>query len=72
MHDVDITETTGHADHWRADLDGLPDAVPLIRYPIRWHRVEAEPGRFDWSATDRALEQCDEQLQGRVLQGLLG
>ncbi len=26
-----------------------------LRYPVRWHRVEAEPGRFDWSTSDAAL-----------------
>jgi len=26
-----------------------------VRYPVRWHRIEGEPGVFDWSATDEVL-----------------
>ena len=55
LQDVDITETTGHDAQWRADLDRLPGTVRQVRYPIRWHRVEPEPGRYDWAATDRVL-----------------
>ena len=55
-HDRDVAETTGHDARWRDDLALLRRAgVRRLRYPIRWHRVEAEPGRFDWSATDDVL-----------------
>ena len=54
--DVDLTETTGHATRWRQDLDLVGSCgVSRLRYPIRWHRVEPEPGRFDWAATDEVL-----------------
>jgi hypothetical protein len=29
-------------------------------FPIRWHRLEPAPGRFDWSDTDAALEHLRE------------
>ena len=55
-HDRDIVETTGHDVCWRQDLELLASAgVRRLRYPVRWHRVEAEEGTFDWSGTDRVL-----------------
>jgi len=55
-HDRDVTETTGHDTRWCTDLDLLRRAgVRRLRYPIRWHRVEDDEGRFDWSATDDVL-----------------
>jgi beta-glucosidase/6-phospho-beta-glucosidase/beta-galactosidase len=55
-HDVDVAETTGHAARWRADVDSvLAAGVRAFRYPVRWHRVEAEPGTFDWRHTDEVL-----------------
>ena len=55
-HDVDVAETTGHAERWRADLALLAACgVTRLRYPVRWHRIEAEPGRYDWRATDEVL-----------------
>jgi beta-glucosidase/6-phospho-beta-glucosidase/beta-galactosidase len=54
--DVDVLETTGHAASWRRDLELLAaSGVSECRYPIRWHRVESTPGRFDWTETDRVL-----------------
>jgi beta-glucosidase/6-phospho-beta-glucosidase/beta-galactosidase len=54
--DVDITETTGHAVRWREDLELLrASGVDRVRYPVRWHRIEAEPATFDWAATDEVL-----------------
>jgi beta-glucosidase/6-phospho-beta-glucosidase/beta-galactosidase len=56
-HDRDVFETTEHDQRWRADLALLEDAgVTRLRYPIRWHRVEATPGAFDWTQTDEVLE----------------
>ncbi|HKH55250.1 MAG TPA: family 1 glycosylhydrolase [Propionibacteriaceae bacterium] len=54
-YDVDLLETTGHTERWREDLDALIPLVGSVRYPIRWHRVEPQPGRFDWSMTDETL-----------------
>jgi beta-glucosidase/6-phospho-beta-glucosidase/beta-galactosidase len=55
-HDVDIVETSGHDARWREDLALMREAgVTRLRYPIRWHRIEPAPGRFDWRATDAVL-----------------
>lgn len=55
-HDRDVAETTGHDRRWREDLELLRSTgVRRLRYPIRWHRVESEPGSFDWSETDRVM-----------------
>jgi len=54
---VDSLETTGHAERWESDLDGVLRAgVRHLRYPLRWQRIEPAPGRFEWSETDRVLE----------------
>lgn len=56
QHDVDIVETTRHSEMWRADLALLrASGVTTLRYPIRWHRIERDPGRYDWDATDEVL-----------------
>ncbi len=55
-HDVDVMESTDHVARWRSDLALLRAAgVSTLRYPVRWHRVEAVRGVYDWSATDEVL-----------------
>jgi beta-glucosidase/6-phospho-beta-glucosidase/beta-galactosidase len=55
-HDRDVVESTGHDLRWRDDLALLAAAgVDRLRYPIRWHRIEARPGELDWSHTDEVL-----------------
>ncbi len=54
--DVDILETSGHVDRWREDLALLrAHGVTRLRYPIRWHRIEARPGTYDWAHTDEVM-----------------
>ena len=54
--DTDVAETTAHVARWREDIDLLRKCgVAELRYPIRWHRVEREPGCFDWRSTDEML-----------------
>jgi len=54
--DVDVAETTGHVARWKADLELLASTgVTRVRYPVRWHRIERERGRFDWRQTDEVL-----------------
>jgi beta-glucosidase/6-phospho-beta-glucosidase/beta-galactosidase len=53
---VDLVELTGHAARWREDLDRMLAAgVRHLRYPLRWQRIEREPGRYDWAETDAVL-----------------
>ena len=55
-HDTDVTQTTGHDRRWREDIALLQHAgVRQLRYPVLWHRVESEPGRYDWRHTDEVL-----------------
>lgn len=55
-HDRDVVETTEHDVRWRDDLRLLAAShVRDLRYPLRWHRIEPEPGRFDWRHTDEVL-----------------
>jgi beta-glucosidase/6-phospho-beta-glucosidase/beta-galactosidase len=54
---TDLLEVTGHSERWRDDLDELlGTGVRHLRYPLRWPQIQPEPGRFDWSETDRVLE----------------
>ncbi len=55
-HGIDVAETTGHDRQWRADLDRmLSTGVTTLRYPLRWHRIEASPGHYDWREPDAVL-----------------
>jgi beta-glucosidase/6-phospho-beta-glucosidase/beta-galactosidase len=54
--DTDGFETTGHHLRWKEDIELLRSCgVRQLRYPIRWHRIEEEPGIFDWRGTDQVL-----------------
>jgi beta-glucosidase/6-phospho-beta-glucosidase/beta-galactosidase/glycosyltransferase involved in cell wall biosynthesis len=56
LHGVDVADTTGHTRHWRRDIDAAARAgARTMRYPIKWHRIEAEPGRYDFAETDAVL-----------------
>jgi beta-glucosidase/6-phospho-beta-glucosidase/beta-galactosidase len=51
-----VAETTGHTARWRADLELLLGCgVTRLRYPIRWHRIQADRRTFDWRETDEVL-----------------
>src|SRR2546421_6975385 len=54
---LDEYELTEHYDRWEEDLQLIADlGVPAARYGIPWYRVCPEPGRYDWSWTDRVLD----------------
>jgi beta-glucosidase/6-phospho-beta-glucosidase/beta-galactosidase len=58
----DSFDTTGHARHRLTDLDAVvAHGVRHIRYPLRWHRIEPEAGRFDWTETDQVMDQLRER-----------
>ena len=55
-HDRDVVETTDHHVRWKDDLRLMASChVKQLRYPLRWHRIEPERGRFDWAHTDEVL-----------------
>ena len=55
-HGVDVAETSQHASRWRTDLEhDLEAGVTRFRWPLRWHRIEAVPGTYDWSEPDAVL-----------------
>jgi beta-glucosidase/6-phospho-beta-glucosidase/beta-galactosidase len=61
-HDADIVETSGHHRLWRDDLALMRRlGATRLRYPIRWHRIEASPGRYRWSETDAVMEHMREE-----------
>ena len=60
-YDVDLSETSGHQQVWQEDLSALRGFVSQVRYPIRWHRVEPEPGQFNWAATDAVMSRLGDQ-----------
>lgn len=65
---LDQTRLSGH-DGRLDDLDRFAElGLRAIRYPALWERIEPEPGRFDWRATDTALE----RLRGVGVRPILG
>ncbi len=54
---IDVLDVTGSGS-WTADLEHLLGAgVRHLRVPLRWPRIEPEPGAFHWAETDRLLGQ---------------
>ncbi|CAN5193356.1 family 1 glycosylhydrolase [soil metagenome] len=61
-HDRDVLETTEHVKRWRDELDLLEGSgVRRLRYPVRWHRIEAKPGVYDWSSIDEVMGDLSER-----------
>ncbi|WP_235008078.1 family 1 glycosylhydrolase [Microbacterium timonense] len=56
LRPIDEYELTEHYTQWRTDLD-LASGVgaEFLRWGIPWHRVNPEPGRWDWGWTDRVI-----------------
>ena len=58
---LDEYELQQHYRLWREDFDLAADVgFSMIRYGIPWYRLEPEPGRFDWSFTDRVIPYLQE------------
>jgi len=50
---TDILGTTRHIERWEADLQLLQSAsLTQLRYSVPWHRIEHEPGMYDFSWLD--------------------
>ncbi|HSI21023.1 MAG TPA: beta-galactosidase [Verrucomicrobiae bacterium] len=49
----DVLATTAHDKRFRSDLRRVKEAgVTFVRCPVPWHRIEREPGRYDWKWLD--------------------
>ena len=56
LRPIDEYELTEHYTRWRGDLDLAADVdAEFLRWGIPWHRVNPEPGRWDWGWTDRVI-----------------
>lgn len=54
---LDIVEATGHARFCTSDYASLrKQDIRLARDGLRWHRIEAKPGTYDWSSLLPMLE----------------
>jgi beta-glucosidase/6-phospho-beta-glucosidase/beta-galactosidase len=54
---LDEYELTDHYRRWREDLDLMAElGVPAARYGVPWHRIQPEPGRWEWRHADEPLE----------------
>jgi beta-glucosidase/6-phospho-beta-glucosidase/beta-galactosidase len=50
---TDILGTTRHIERWEADLQLLRSAsLTQLRYSVPWHRIEREPGAYDFTWLD--------------------
>lgn len=53
---LDLIAATGHDAHAAADYRQLgAHGIATVRDGVRWHRVEPEPGHYDWSSLDPML-----------------
>ncbi|MEV0616780.1 family 1 glycosylhydrolase [Nonomuraea sp. NPDC050404] len=58
---VDEYELTQHYEQWHGDLALAREAgATQIRYGVPWHRVQPEPGTWDWSWLDRVVGRLTE------------
>lgn len=50
-HRLDLVAATRHQDHAAADYAALAShGIRTVRNGLRWHLIEASPGRYDWSS----------------------
>ena len=55
-HDTDVLETTRHLDLFQHDLESVAQSgIRTLRYPVPWHRIEREPGAYDWLWMDSVM-----------------
>jgi beta-glucosidase/6-phospho-beta-glucosidase/beta-galactosidase/glycosyltransferase involved in cell wall biosynthesis len=55
---VDQFEWTQHERFWKEDLTRAKEELGIthLRYAMPWHKIEIEPGKFDWSYADQRVE----------------
>src|SRR3954467_13022088 len=53
---LDEYELTDHYRRWSADLDLIAElGVSVARYGIPWHRINPQPGVWNWESADGPL-----------------
>jgi beta-glucosidase len=58
---IDEYELTEHYQRWHADLGLAVEAgAELVRWGVPWHRIQPEPGRWDWGWLDRVMDRYAE------------
>ncbi|HYJ90014.1 MAG TPA: family 1 glycosylhydrolase [Pyrinomonadaceae bacterium] len=61
---LDEFELMGHYKHWREDLSlGHELGLKAMRWGAPWYKIEPEPGKFDWSWTDKVIPFIVEELK---------
>lgn len=69
---LDEYELMGHYENWRVDLDLCSElGLKALRWGVPWYRVEAEPGKFDWSWVDEVLAYLIDELQVELIVDLM-
>jgi beta-glucosidase len=54
---LDEYDLTSHYGRWREDLNLMASlGVQAARYGVPWHKIEPEPGRWDWRHADEPLD----------------
>jgi beta-glucosidase len=54
---LDEYELTGHYERWHEDLGLMRElGVSAARYGIPWHRIQPQPGVWEWDFVDRAFD----------------
>ncbi|MBA3684297.1 MAG: family 1 glycosylhydrolase [Planctomycetes bacterium] len=54
---LDEYELTGHYDRWKADIDLIAGlGLRMARYGIPWHRIQPEPGVWNWEHADQPID----------------
>src|SRR2546423_7852851 len=58
---VDQFEWSQHERFWRDDLRRAKDELGItdLRYALPWHKLEIEPGKFDWTYADERLAEFE-------------
>lgn len=60
---LDEYQLMGHYEHWREDLQLARElGLQALRWGVPWYKVEPEPGKFDWSWTDKVLPYLVKEL----------
>lgn len=59
--DVDQFIWTQHDRFWREDFRRARDEAGIshLRYAFPWHKLEPEPGQFNWDYSDQRMAECE-------------